>query len=515
MTARCSPCRRSWTTLIERGWVGTKSGQGFYKKDASGEILTLDPASMTYRRRRAGSTAVARRRERRSRTRARASRRSSTGSDKVGQFLRDDAAAHAASTPRASRPRSPTPSTTWTARCSGALAGSWGRSRPGMRSASNRCSRPVTSASRRPLVRDALARGAFRQRRDGDALRTRAARRAGSAAAAHGEGANRRRAAQCRREPGRSRRRRARRRVPLEDERHRRRHDPDAPGRRQGSGGALPRARRRQRRAELLRRREPDAPAARSAGRQLGRDRPDGPGVSGRDDGAQVRARSRSSSRRRRWRSGGGCEVALHGDRVQAAAETYMGLVEVGVGLIPAGGGTKEMLARAMEGGATARGIRIRCRSCSGCSRRSASAKCRRADADAARLGYLRPVDGITMNRERLIADAKAVALARASATTSRHVPRTAIPVGGEGLQAALKLGVHLAWRAGRLSDHDALIGRTLARILVGRRSSARRHRHRTGAARPRARSVPELVRSAEDAGADRHTLKTGKTLRN
>ena len=46
---------------------------------------------------------------------------------------------------------------------------------------------------------------------------------------------------------------------------------------------------------------------------------------------------------------GGGCEIALHGDRVQAAAETYMGLVEVGVGLIPAGGGTKEMLARAMD----------------------------------------------------------------------------------------------------------------------------------------------------------------------
>ena len=73
---------------------------------------------------------------------------------------------------------------------------------------------------------------------------------------------------------------------------------------------------------------------------------------------------------------GGGCEVALHADRVQAAAETYMGLVEVGVGLIPAGGGTKEMLARAME---QARPAPTRCRSSSACSRRSGSARCRRA----------------------------------------------------------------------------------------------------------------------------------------
>ena len=74
---------------------------------------------------------------------------------------------------------------------------------------------------------------------------------------------------------------------------------------------------------------------------------------------------------------GGGCEIALHADRVQAAAETYMGLVEVGVGLIPAGGGTKEMLARAMERRARRA---TRCRSCSASSRRSGLQRCRRAD---------------------------------------------------------------------------------------------------------------------------------------
>ena len=119
---------------------------------------------------------------------------------------------------------------------------------------------------------------------------------------------------------------------------------------------------------------------------------------------------------------GGGCEVALHADRVQAAAETYMGLVEVGVGLIPAGGGTKEMLAR--DGRADSQGRRIRCRPSSACSRRSGSARCRRAGLTRARLGYLRPVDGITMNRERLIADAKAVALARAADYVAPAAPR-------------------------------------------------------------------------------------------
>ena len=83
------------------------------------------------------------------------------------------------------------------------------------------------------------------------------------------------------------------------------------------------------------------------------------------------------------------------------------------------------------------------------------------------------------MNRDRLIADAKAVALARADGGYRPPPPRTAIPVGGESLAAALKLGVHLAWRAGRATDHDALIGRTLATCSpaapcrTGRRSAS------------------------------------------
>jgi 3-hydroxyacyl-CoA dehydrogenase len=208
---------------------------------------------------------------------------------------------------------------------------------------------------------------------------------------------------------------------------------------------------------------------------------------------------------------GGACEVALHGDRVQAAAETYMGLVEVGVGLIPAGGGTKEMLARSMESapaGVDPLPHVQRVFETIGFGKVSTSA------ADAARIGYLRAVDGITMNRERLIADAKAIALSRAEDYVPAR-PRTSIPVGGETLHAALKLGVHLAWRAGRLTDHDVRIGRALARILAGG--------DRPHAGTATEEQLLDLEREAflglcgQRATQERiaHTLKTGKTLRN
>jgi len=208
---------------------------------------------------------------------------------------------------------------------------------------------------------------------------------------------------------------------------------------------------------------------------------------------------------------GGGCEIVLHADRVQAAAESYIGLVEVGVGLIPAGGGTKEMLARAMEdapAGVDALPYVQRVFETIGFGKVGTSAP------HARRLGYLRDLDSVTMNRERLIADARALAVARA-ADYVQPQPRKAIRVGGESLLAALKLGVHLAWRAGRISDHDALIGRKLAWILAGG--------NLPHAATLSERQVLDLEREAflslcgERKTQERiaYTLKTGKTLRN
>src|SRR6185436_10454160 len=105
---------------------------------------------------------------------------------------------------------------------------------------------------------------------------------------------------------------------------------------------------------------------------------------------------------------GGGCEIALHGDRMQAAAESYIGLVEGGVGLIPAGGGAKEMLARSVEGLDPRADLLPRVQKVF---ETIGFAKVATSAADAVRLGFVRPVDGITMNRERLMADAKAIAL--------------------------------------------------------------------------------------------------------
>jgi 3-hydroxyacyl-CoA dehydrogenase len=163
---------------------------------------------------------------------------------------------------------------------------------------------------------------------------------------------------------------------------------------------------------------------------------------------------------------GGGCEVVLHGDRVQAAAETYMGLVEVGVGLIPAGGGAKEMTVRASEGVTTLTHDFLP--AIQKAFETIGFAKVATSAAEARAIGFLRPVDRVSMNRDRIISDAKAVARSLAQAGYTPPPPRTAVAVGGDSVLSALKLGIHLAHRAGRISDHDALIGRRLANILAG-----------------------------------------------
>ncbi|HEX3645486.1 MAG TPA: 3-hydroxyacyl-CoA dehydrogenase NAD-binding domain-containing protein [Vicinamibacterales bacterium] len=210
---------------------------------------------------------------------------------------------------------------------------------------------------------------------------------------------------------------------------------------------------------------------------------------------------------------GGGCEITLHGDRVQAAAESYIGLVEVGVGLIPGGGGTKEMLARSVDGlpGNPPDLLPYvqRVFETIGFAKVSTSA------ADARRLGFLGDADRVTMNRERLMADAKEHALERVREGYQRPAPRSAIPVGGESTLAALKLGIHLAWRGGRITDHDAVVGRALANVLAG---GALPHQTLVGE-----QYLLDLEREAflKLCGQRRtleriaHTLKTGKALRN
>jgi 3-hydroxyacyl-CoA dehydrogenase len=117
------------------------------------------------------------------------------------------------------------------------------------------------------------------------------------------------------------------------------------------------------------------------------------------------------------------------------------------------------------------------------------------------------------MNRERLIADAKRQVLAR-SANYVTPQP-AAVRVGGEGVLAALKLGIHLAWRAGRISDHDALIGRKLANILCGGTVASNgtvTEQQLLDLEREAFLSLCGERRTLERIG---YTLKTGKTLRN
>jgi 3-hydroxyacyl-CoA dehydrogenase len=210
---------------------------------------------------------------------------------------------------------------------------------------------------------------------------------------------------------------------------------------------------------------------------------------------------------------GGGCEIALHGNRVQASVESYIGLVEVGVGLIPAGGGTKEMVARAMEqmpAGTTDYLPHIQ-----RAFETIAFAKVSASGADAQRIGYLAATDAFTMNRERLLSDAKHRALDRVREGYQKPAPRTAIPVGGDAVLAPLKLGVHLAWKAGRISDHDALIGRRLATIMAGGNlpnAAVVTEQHLLDLERE---AFLSLLGERKTQERIQHTLKTGKPLRN
>lgn len=164
---------------------------------------------------------------------------------------------------------------------------------------------------------------------------------------------------------------------------------------------------------------------------------------------------------------GGGCEIPLHADKVRAAGETYMGLVEVGVGLLPGGGGTKEMTLRSMDlakktPDADPLVFLKKTFEIIGMGKVATSAQ------EARAFGFLRDSDAISMNGDRLIADAKQEVLALAETGYTQPVERTDIPVMGEAGMAAFKIALTMMKRGGYISDHDELIGRKIAKILCG-----------------------------------------------
>ena len=202
---------------------------------------------------------------------------------------------------------------------------------------------------------------------------------------------------------------------------------------------------------------------------------------------------------------GGGCEIAMAGARAQAAAETYIGLVEVGAGLIPAGGGTTEMLRRAAEGGAP----RVR-----EVFENIGLAKVSTSAEHARRLHYLRPEDGITMNSDRLIHDAKAAALELA-ATGYRPPAAKELPVFGESLGAELKLGIYLMKKAGYITEYESHIARKLAYVICGgdaTRQSTAPEQYFLDLEREAFKS---LCGERNTLARIEHLLKKGKVLRN
>ena len=218
---------------------------------------------------------------------------------------------------------------------------------------------------------------------------------------------------------------------------------------------------------------------------------------------------------------GGGCEVSLHAARIQAAAEAYIGLVEAGVGLIPGGGGTKEMMIRANEHAAGGEDLDL-FHALKPVFEAIAMAKVGTSAEECRDLGYLRREDGVSMNRDRLVADAKEAALALVrggykplAATWQEGAQTTQIRVLGEQFLAGAKLAIHMMLRGGYASEYDAHVGRKLANILAGGALTS-----------PQLVSeqyVLDLEREAfvslcgEKRTQERiaHTLKTGKPLRN
>jgi 3-hydroxyacyl-CoA dehydrogenase len=210
---------------------------------------------------------------------------------------------------------------------------------------------------------------------------------------------------------------------------------------------------------------------------------------------------------------GGGVEVCFAASRVQAAAETYMGMVEPGVGLIPAGGGCMEMARRAAErvpddvGADLLPMLRWAFETV-------AMAKVSTSAEDARRLGLLRPWDGITVNGDLLLADAKAAALALARGGY-RPGPERSIPVLGSRGVAAIASLLHFMRTANHITDHDVTVSTKLGYVMCGG--------HVPEGTRVSAEYLLELEREAflsllgtpQTQDRIRHMLRTGRPLRN
>jgi len=224
---------------------------------------------------------------------------------------------------------------------------------------------------------------------------------------------------------------------------------------------------------------------------------------------------------------GGGAEICLHATRRQPHAETYIGLVEAGVGLIPAGGGTKEMLLRAVDSAVAIAPpdpkdppSRFAQSAEMGTALKRvfetiALAKTSTSAAEARPLGMLAPSDRITMNRERQLLDAKTQAAALAEAGYTAPLPRLQIPAPGTAALASLETGVFLMGEAGYASEHDQKVAKWAAYILAGGRVTAGSLVSEQYLLDLEREAFLSLCGERKTQERIAFTLKTGKPLRN
>jgi len=217
---------------------------------------------------------------------------------------------------------------------------------------------------------------------------------------------------------------------------------------------------------------------------------------------------------------GGGTEISLHAPALQPHAELYMGLVEVGVGLLPGAGGCKEMLLRAVDSAESIRpGGRGESVELMEAMKKAfetiATAKVATSAHEARGLGFLRNSDNISMNRERVLSDAKARALELVRAGYEPPQPRTSIPAPGENILAALRMGVHLMRQGDYITEYEVKLASKVAEVLCGGNVTSGTPVSEQYILDLEREGFKSLCGEKKTQERIQFTLKTGKTLRN
>jgi 3-hydroxyacyl-CoA dehydrogenase len=208
---------------------------------------------------------------------------------------------------------------------------------------------------------------------------------------------------------------------------------------------------------------------------------------------------------------GGGCEFIMHCDRAVASLESYIGLVEVGVGLLPAGGGCKEFALRAVadaKGGEISPFLQKYFKAV-------AMAEVGRSAEHAREIGYLRPADTIVMNRFELLEVAKAAVRALAATGYRPPLKQVAIPVAGRSAIATIRAFMVNMLEGGHISAHDYLIGSKVATVMCGGEIEAGSLVDEQWFLDLEREHFMELMATQKTQDRIEHMLKTGKPLRN